>query len=831
MTLLLREFQESAIEKVRDAIRTGHKRIILYSPTGSGKTQVAMAIIKSAQEKSKNVTFICNRINLVKQASKRFYRSNISHGIVQGDNTRQAWEKVLVCSIQTLDKRGYPANQNVMIIDEAHSATSASYRKIINEHPDAIIIGLTATPFTRGLGLIFETMVIATTIREQIALGFLVDCEIYAPDSPDLTGVKIVRGDYDEKQLGVAVDKPHLVGNIVKHWKTYASGMPTVVFATNIAHSQHIAAEFVANGVNAEHIDCYTPEEERAAINARIETGETMIVSNVDIYTEGWDCLDSATEILLCDGWHGIRQVSVGDKMYALNRDSGDVEIVEVAEYVERPVIDGERMVEFVGQHTNIRVTEGHEFHVKTSRTSPELHTIVAAELIGRPGEFSMPISGECEFTGIDLSDDELKFIAWFMTDGGFNGCPSEIAINQSEAKPQYVIEIRDLLTRLEFDFRERIRAPAIGSYQTTNNSHEFSIPKGNHSGSMKRKGWAHLSPYLDKRVSEMLHHMSRRQFDVFWKEMLKGDGEQQGNKSGWLWCFEKAQADAYTHMAVVRGFAASFSTRMTKNGVTMYRVSVRDKKFLSIRPKDIRATKIISTKPLAGERVWCVRNRNSTIIVRRKGKIAIVGNCPKIQCVVNARPTRSMTKWIQRVGRGLRPYPGKTIATILDHSGTCHLLGYPTDDLPLELNNGKKSKASEKDDQPQEEKLPRECPACHYMIPPGFGACPKCGATVAKKNKVKHEDGELKKLERQELSHADKQELWSSALGVRDARNEKRVAKGKTPLTEAWAANLYKSITHSWPSGLENKSCVPLESVVKRATANDIKFLHRRKT
>ena len=492
MTLLLREYQTSAIDKVREAIRTGHKRIILYAPTGSGKTEMSMAIIKSAQEKSKNVNFICNRINLVKQASKRFYRSHINHGIMQGENTRQAWEKVLICSIQTLDKRGYPENPNLMVIDEAHGATSASYRKIIKEHPDAIIIGLTATPFTRGLGLIFETMVVATTIRELIDLGFLVDCDIYAPDSPDLTGVKIVRGDYDEKQLGFAVDKPHLVGNIVKHWKTYASGMPTVVFATNIAHSQHIAAEFVANGINAEHIDCYTPDEERVDIMGRLNDGTTKVVCNVDILTEGWDE--------------------------------------------------------------------------------------------------------------------------------------------------------------------------------------------------------------------------------------------------------------------------------------------------------------------------------------------------PKIQCVVNARPTRSMTKWIQRVGRGLRPYPGKTIATILDHSGTSHLLGYPTDDLPLELNNGKKSKASEKDDQPQEEKLPRKCPACNYMIPPGFGACPKCGATVAKKNKVKHEDGELKKLERQELSHADKQELWSSALGVRDARNEKRVAKGKTPLTEAWAANLYKSITHSWPSGLENKSCVPLESVVKRATANDIKFLHRRK-
>jgi superfamily II DNA or RNA helicase len=492
--LILHDWQEDAIQRIRDALKES-KRILLYSPTGSGKTEMGMSIIRSAQEKSKNVGFVCHRINLVQQASRRFYRSHIPHGIVQGANTRRTWEKTLICSIQTLESRGYVDGVDVLIIDEAHNCTSESYKKFIAAHPDIPIIGLSATPFTKGLGLVFDKLVVATTIRELIGRGFLVDCEIYAPTIPDLTGVKIVRGDYDEKQLGHAMDKTGLVGDIVEHWKKLSIGMPTVVFATNIAHSKHIAEKFVEQGVSAEHLDCYTPEEDRAAIMGRLNDGQTQVVCNVDILTEGWDE--------------------------------------------------------------------------------------------------------------------------------------------------------------------------------------------------------------------------------------------------------------------------------------------------------------------------------------------------PKIQCVVNARPTRSMTKWIQRVGRALRPYHGKTIATILDHSGTCHLLGYPTDDLPLELSDGKKKTAADKTDgMPQEECLPHLCPNCHFMVPPGLAACPKCGAIPQKKNKVHSTDGELKKVERSELTNAEKQELWSSCLGLREARNEKRAQgkKPRKPLSTGWAANLYKSMTHSYPTGLENKACAPLESVVKMATANDIRFIHRRK-
>ena len=480
----LRPYQIDAIELIRKSIRDGYKRIICYSPTGSGKTELGISIIRSAIEKNKHVGFVCNRISLVNQASHRFAKSHIPHGIIQGQNSCYTQSNVVICSIQTLAKRGYPPF-DLIVIDEAHGCTADAYVNLLRTYNNVPVIGLSATPFTHGLGRqyewgkLFDTMVCAITIRELIEQDFLVDCDIYAPSAPDLKDVKIVRGDYDEKQLSVAVDKAPLIGDIVEHWKKLASGLQTVIFATSIAHSKHIVESFLAAGITAEYIDCYTSEQERADILDRYNSGVTMIISNVSVLAEGWD-------------------------------------------------------------------------------------------------------------------------------------------------------------------------APATA-------------------------------------------------------------------------------------------------------------------------------------------------------------------------CMILARPTRSLTRWIQMVGRALRPHAGKERAIILDHSGTCHRLGYPTDDLPLELNDGKKSESA-KTDQVIQEKLPRKCPHCHFMIPAGTGLCPKCGTKLQKQDKTKHEAGELKKVDRKPVyTKEQKQMLWSESLGLMEQRKK----------SIGWASHLYKSLTGVWPTGLQDKPAIPSEAVINMATHNAIAYAH----
>lgn len=300
--LTLRPYQFAAVQNLRLSLAGGVKRQMLCSPTGSGKTEIGMALVKGARAKGKRVAFLCNRVHLVEQTSRRFSKAGIAHGVIQGGNTARVYEHVLVASIQTVAKRGMPA-VDLIIIDEAHTvAGSREYRAVIAAAKGVPVIGLSATPYAKGLGkhyedlggALFEQMTVAATIPELIAGGYLVDCDVYAPSEPDMAGIKQARNafgdmDYTDADVGRAADKPELVGDIVTYWLKLAAGTSTVCFAANIAHSKHIVERFQAAGVSAEHIDCYTEPDERRAILARVEAGVTLVVSNVGILAEGWD--------------------------------------------------------------------------------------------------------------------------------------------------------------------------------------------------------------------------------------------------------------------------------------------------------------------------------------------------------------------------------------------------------------------------------------------------------------------------------------------------------------------------------------------------------------
>ena len=308
---VLRPYQQRGIEAGRAVLRKKKRRFAFYSPTGSGKTTMGMAFIASAMAKGKRVAFIANRIHLVSQASREFAKAGIQHGVIQGDNSFNTSAGCLVCSIQTVARRGLPP-VDLIIIDEGHGVPgSKDYLKVIFENNNIPIIALTATPFSRGMAKVhdellgeplFEDLVVVSTIRELIDLGFLVDCEIYAPSDPDLSGVKTIRNkygemDYEEASLADAVFKPKLMGDIVSHWLKVGRGRPTVCFATNVAHSRAIVEKFQEAGIPAGHIDGYMKDEERNEVLDMMTRGEIKVLSNVGVLREGWDF--PAAEILI----------------------------------------------------------------------------------------------------------------------------------------------------------------------------------------------------------------------------------------------------------------------------------------------------------------------------------------------------------------------------------------------------------------------------------------------------------------------------------------------------------------------------------------------------
>lgn len=284
----LRPYQVDAINELRTSLREGHRKIMLMGATGFGKTTVASEMIASAISKGKRAIFIADRQELVEQASGRLDEDGIHHGIIMADHWRfDPSAPVQVASIQTLARRT-PPDFDLAIIDEAHVFYKA-HATLMEKYSAIPFIGLSATPFTKGLGRHYSKMVVAATTSDLIDQGFLVDARVFAPSEPDVAKIQIVRGDYHEGQLAMAADKPELVADIVRTWQELGEDRQTLCFAVNVAHSKHIVEQFREAGISAAHIDAYIDTAERRDIIARFRQGEIKILSNVAILDKGFD--------------------------------------------------------------------------------------------------------------------------------------------------------------------------------------------------------------------------------------------------------------------------------------------------------------------------------------------------------------------------------------------------------------------------------------------------------------------------------------------------------------------------------------------------------------
>ena len=250
---------------------------LIVAPTGSSKTIVAAEVIADYMRRYRPVVVLAHRKEIIDQTSKKLYRAKIRHGIVKAGYSPRPMESVQVASVQTLWVRAMRSQAmtlppaDLLIIDECHHATARTWRKLIEAYPDAVLIGLTATPCRGdgcGLGGIFTCMIEAPQVPDLIEGGFLVRSRVYAPVRPNLRGVHVRHGDYVENELAARMDNPKLVGDIVTHWHKFAERRKTVAFAVNVAHSLHLQNEFVRAGVRAEHLDGGTPDDDRDAILA-----------------------------------------------------------------------------------------------------------------------------------------------------------------------------------------------------------------------------------------------------------------------------------------------------------------------------------------------------------------------------------------------------------------------------------------------------------------------------------------------------------------------------------------------------------------------------------
>ncbi len=301
----LRQYQLDAVQRIRDEIRRGKRAILLAAPTGSGKTVIGAHILHSANQRDRKNLFIAHRRELIHQASNKLKAFGLDHGIMMSDEPMSALAETQVASIQTFVSRVVKRNRisapsaDVVMVDECHHATANSYLHLKEIYPDAIFIGLTATPCRtdgRGLGKFFDCLIEVATPQELIDLGYLVDTKIVAPRLPDLRGLRTVRGDYEEAELAKRMTP--MIGDLVDDWKHFASTRSTLVFAVTVAHSVWIKERFENAGITCEHVDAQTPMEKRDRIFDDFHEGKIQVLTNVGIATEGTDLPIASCAIL-----------------------------------------------------------------------------------------------------------------------------------------------------------------------------------------------------------------------------------------------------------------------------------------------------------------------------------------------------------------------------------------------------------------------------------------------------------------------------------------------------------------------------------------------------
>jgi superfamily II DNA or RNA helicase len=285
--------QAEGIDKLRASIRSGKRRAVLQAPPGSGKTETACTIIKFALGKGKRVGFTVPLLNLVNQTVDRFELRGVSAndiGVMQAAHERTDEQAAIqVISCQTLQNRAFPL-VDIAIIDECH-IRHAVIKRWMDECPKVIFIGLSATPWAKGMREQWDdNLIVVETIHGLIEKGILSKYRTFVPSvKPDLSNVKLVAGEYHEGQLSDVMSDDKLVGDVVTTWSDKARGRPTLAFCVDRAHAQTVTDEFRKFGIKAAYVDANTEMDERAEYIEGLEGGSIEVVVSIGTMTTGVD--------------------------------------------------------------------------------------------------------------------------------------------------------------------------------------------------------------------------------------------------------------------------------------------------------------------------------------------------------------------------------------------------------------------------------------------------------------------------------------------------------------------------------------------------------------
>lgn len=350
---------------------------------------------------------------------------------------------------------------------------------------------------------------------------------------------------------------------------------------------------------------------------------------------DGWEqCLDAETEILTSTGWKGIDD-QWGDDTRAAAYDIADGSVQwEDARRVERH-LGGEAMWGVSSPHLDLRVTAGHRMVIEPARHATrstvvydERRFVAASDM---PNVGRIPLAGVQQADGVALSTDELRFLGLFLTDGNLDPSNNTVALFQSDRYPEIVSEIERILGALGFHARHSTNDKPSNFGTRNHTLHKWVISYT--TKQVGKRGWAHLAPFVDKDFTPLFEACSRDQLLELLYGMWLGDGQ----KTPGTYAYDRytshtisivtkrgAVADRIQSLCVRRGMRCNVS----RGRIHTLHISPEDAVW-HVRRRAADSRPVWAAVPAEPhERVWCASVPTGAIIVRRNGKVAVVGNC-----------------------------------------------------------------------------------------------------------------------------------------------------------------------------------------------------------
>lgn len=743
MAQVLRPYQSEAMNELRRGIRDGELVQMLMAPTGAGKTTIASAMKQGACAKGKRAFFIVDSLELVDQAATRFYEDGLEVGVIQGDHSWTDYSKpIQVCTIQTLRSRwqGLPdyLKPDLVVIDEAH-VLHKMHKEIIEECVERKIpvIGLSATPFRKGLGRVFGRLVVSATLAELTDQGFLVPAHCYAPSIPDLKGIKTsADGDWADDALAEVMGSAKIMGDVVTNWLQLAKGRQTVVFGCNVAHSRELARQFTEAGILAAHVDGYMDELERAKIIKNYRHGSIRVLCNVAVLTKGFDAPETSCVVLARPTkslmmhyqmmGRGLRTADGKKDCLAAGTqvltDKGLVNIEHVT--LDHKVWDGVHFVEHGGavcrgvqpviEYDGLVATPDHE--VMTSEgwkpISEAAHRRLKIAQTGSGGR-------EIRFSENCFKEDGRL---WVQPSG--RGVVREVRSCIHGQVPQHE-EAAKYESLPIMQSKGACGSPAMavstlpGPAATLQQSGEFGI----------------------REVRGARNTVQVRE--------PKSGCKMGGRKSGNPGRHDHATGSDRQQRALrARESALGSSSRESEQ----HQVRERQGKVSGIPEK-------LPARPLRGLDAY---KAYSSGILGRRNCGAMEYPVPQAERevwdIVNAGPLQRFTANGRLVHNCI----------IIDHAGNCLRNGVPTEPLPTELDDGA-GKNSDRRERNKEkaERLPRPCPKCSHLF--ATSICPACGFKPQAHEDVEWVDGKLVPIgssKKRTFSTEEKRDIYAQLLG-----------------------------------------------------------------